>query len=593
MSRSLPRVVARTVAEQLEPRRLLSDVVAVGLEFRVNTFTTGSQFYSRAAIAADANGNFVVAWQNIGQDGSGYGVYAQRYNAAGAAQGAEFRVNTFTAGHQNEPTVAMDADGDFVIAWQSDRGFPSGYDVYAQRYSAAGVPQGAEFRVNTYTTNFQNEPSIAMDALGDFVVAWQSADQDGSAYGVYGRRYNAAGTAQGGEFRANTHTNNSQTFPTAAMDADGDFVIAWQSGYQDGSNQGVYAKRYNASGVVQGGEFRVNTYTTERQWFPSIAMGAAGNFVIIWEDLGGADGSSLGVFGQRYDSAGVAQGIEFRVNSYTTDGQGRPSVTCDAAGNFLVAWESNLQDGSARGIYAQRFDAGGAPQQSEFRVNTYTTDTQQFPAVAMDRDGDFVVAWDSNGQDGSNNSVYAQRYAVVPSVTASEFDFATAPHRLRFTFDHDVSAALGTDDLVVENLTTMQTVPSGDFTLAYAAGANLATFTYIGTGGVLPDGNYRAKLLAAGTTLPADHVYTFHFLRGDANHDGRVNLQDFNILATNFGQSPRDFTQGDFDYSGTVNLNDFNILASRFGQVLAAPGAGASAADVSRRGDAWLEDLLA
>jgi hypothetical protein len=43
-----------------------------------------------------------------------------------------------------------------------------------------------------------------------------------------------------------------------------------------------------------------------------------------------------------------------------------------------------------------------------------------------------------------------------------------------------------------------------------------------------------------------------------------------NILAANFGRSPRDFAQGDFNYDGTVNLQDFNILASRFGTVVAS-----------------------
>ncbi len=49
------------------------------------------------------------------QDGSGTGVYAQRYSATGVAQGAEFRVNTITSNSQRDPAVAMDADGDFVV----------------------------------------------------------------------------------------------------------------------------------------------------------------------------------------------------------------------------------------------------------------------------------------------------------------------------------------------------------------------------------------------------------------------------------------------------------------------------------------------
>ena len=62
-------------------------------------------------------------------------------------------------------------------------------------------------------------------------------------------------------------------------------------------------------------------------------------------------------------------------------------------------------------------------------------------------------------------------------------------------------------------------------------------------------------------------------LQGDANFDGRVNLNDFNILAANFGTTGTATWQtGDFNFDGNVNLNDFNLLAANFGQVIARPG---------------------
>jgi hypothetical protein len=97
----------------------------------------------------------------------------------------------------------MDADGDFVIAWQSFAQDGSNYGVYAQRYNAAAVPQGTEFRVNTHVSDRQESPSVAMDGQGNFAVLWQSNLQDGAQRGVYGQAYNAAGIAQGGEFRVN------------------------------------------------------------------------------------------------------------------------------------------------------------------------------------------------------------------------------------------------------------------------------------------------------------------------------------------------------------------------------------------------------
>jgi hypothetical protein len=188
----------------------------------VNTYTTG--FQGIPSVAVDADGDFVVVWTGNGQDGSGDGIYAQRYSANGTALGSEFRVNAHTTGSQAFPSVAMDADGDFVVSWASNGQDGSYWGIYAQRYSASGSAQGSEFRVNSSTSGNQARPSVAVDADGDFVIAWQADSQDGSMYGVYAQRYAANGTAQGAEFRVNSYTSNSQLFPSVGMDADGDFV---------------------------------------------------------------------------------------------------------------------------------------------------------------------------------------------------------------------------------------------------------------------------------------------------------------------------------------------------------------------------------
>jgi len=78
-----------------------TSVVPIGDETRVNTETAGNQMISSGvsqAIATDANGNYVVVWGSDLQDGSGWGVYAQLFNADGTSQGSEIPVNTtFTA----------------------------------------------------------------------------------------------------------------------------------------------------------------------------------------------------------------------------------------------------------------------------------------------------------------------------------------------------------------------------------------------------------------------------------------------------------------------------------------------------------------
>src|SRR5262249_11267988 len=152
---------------------------------------------TRHAVATDAAGDFVVVWSSQDQDGDGWGVYAQRYDAAGNPVGGEFRVNTTTDHDQLNPAVAMDAGGNFVVAWQSQEQDGDGWGVYAQRYNAAGVAQGGEFRVSTTTQDDQMNPAVAMDAAGNFLVAWQSHNQDGSGWGIFAQRYTVAGLAQG------------------------------------------------------------------------------------------------------------------------------------------------------------------------------------------------------------------------------------------------------------------------------------------------------------------------------------------------------------------------------------------------------------
>jgi hypothetical protein len=108
-------------------------------------------------------------------------------------------------------------------------------------------------------------------------------------------------------------------------------------------------------------------------------------------------------------------GTEFQANNYTTGDQVNPSVAMDSDGDFVVVWESSGQDGSSEGIFARRFDSAGALVGAEFQVNSYTTSSQSRPSVATDSDGGFIVVWESLGQDGSGRGVFAQRFGVIPS----------------------------------------------------------------------------------------------------------------------------------------------------------------------------------
>jgi hypothetical protein len=383
-------------------------------EFQVNTYTTGSQIYP--SVAMDHNGDYVITWASSGQDGYNYGIFAQRYDSNGVTQGSEFQVNTVNIGRQISAVIAMDNAGDFVIAWSTyDTYNGQDWEIHAQRYNQAGMPQGSEFSVNKYTTNQQIQPAIAMDNDGNFVVSWSSfAQSNPNSNDIYAQRFDSLGLAQGSEFSVNTFKILNQMDSSVAMDGDGDFIITWLSGDlvgsgQDGSSYGIYAQRYDSFGSPQGSEFLVNTYTTATQTAPSVAMDNNGDFVITWNGISDLGDNDYGILAKRYNSQGVVLS-EFLINSNTINGQFQPSVAMNGGGDFVVSWISS--DGSAAGIYAQRYDLTGNTVGAEFQANTYTTGNQNSPSVAIDLDGDFVVAWTdySRHHDGDYYGSYAKRY---------------------------------------------------------------------------------------------------------------------------------------------------------------------------------------
>jgi hypothetical protein len=375
------------------------------------------------SIASLSNGGFVVVWQSNGQDGSGYGVYGQRFDSNGNKVGSEFLVNTWTTDDQEAPSITSLPNGGFVVVWKSGCWWQEctpqdgdGYGVYGQRFDSNGNKVGSEFLVNTWTTDDQEAPSITSLPNGRFVVVWDGAGE-GDGDGVYGQRFDSNGNKVGSEFQVNTWTTNYQWFPSITSLSNGGFVVVWTSGCdpswapcsstaQDGSGYGVYGQRFDSDGNKVGSEFQVNTWTTDSQGYPSIASLSNGGFVVVWDGAGEGDGD--GVYGQRFDSNGNKVGSEFRVNTWTTDDQWLPRITSLPNGGFVVVWQSKWQDYYYYGVYGQRFDSNGNKVGSEFQVNTWTPYEQWRPSITSLRNGGFAVVWQSEWQDGDHFGVFGR-----------------------------------------------------------------------------------------------------------------------------------------------------------------------------------------
>jgi len=478
----------RRSVELLECRALLSGVPA-GPELHVNTTTTTDQRYP--VVAADAVGNFVVVWNRFDQGVDGSQILAQRFSAEGERLGDELAINLLPAGSATSPSVAMTADGDFVVAWTDAETL----GVLARRYNAAGQDQGDAFRVDTEDAGGDDFARVAITPGGDFVVCWMSDGQDGDSTGIFARRYNAAGIALGTEFQVNTYTDHYQAYPSIAAAASGDFIVAWESYAQDGSGAGVYAQRYDAAGATANGEFRVNTTTAEDQFAPSVAIGAAGDFIVAWTNFDPfAPSDGVNVRAQRYSAGGAPLAGEFQVSASPTHDAAYPSVTALASGGFVVVWQSYGQDGSGAGVFARQYDALGVAIDGEIQINSFVTGDQSDASVAANAAGDFVVTWESAAQTGGPWGIYAQRFiqtaAPVPTVSlesdVAEFEGDAGSTILVFT----ASLAFASELPVTVLYSTADgtaTIADGDYqattgTLTFAPGELSKQITVLANG---------------------------------------------------------------------------------------------------------------
>ncbi len=275
------------------------------------------------------------------------------------------------------------------------------------------VDVGQEYQVNTYTTLDQSRPEIFSMGASGFVVVWDSdgSGADDSSYtSIQGQRLSLDGSPLGGEFQVNTSTSGTQGQPAVDSDGSGGFVVVWDSedsAGSDSSGLSLQGQRFGSDGSFLGGEFQVNTYTTDGQSTPAVGLDGSGGFVVVWSSSGSSSSDSDGssIQGQRFASDGSTVGTEFQINSQTSGDQRNPSISSDGAGGFVVVW---VGDGSAQNpTQGQRFGSDGLPVGGEFQVSTTTVGYQWGPRVTPKSTGGFVVVWESYFSGGSDTSTYS------------------------------------------------------------------------------------------------------------------------------------------------------------------------------------------
>ena len=250
-----PCVICPQPIASLYGRILAPDDSLASPFFQIPNKTSGSPDNGLGNLAVDGLGNATVVWSigNGDPDSRDYSdIHARRFSAAGIPIGPELIVNTTLRGTQFAPSVAANPAGDFVVVWQTQ--FPGGLlrSIFGQRFSKRGTKVGPEFRVNEDRVEKDFVPTVAMDRDGNFVVAWESfslARPD--CIQIRARLYRRDGTPAGPEFPAAPGDAACGEAPKVAFGPNGIFAIVWQVELGFSSDTGadfdVYAARFSAA----------------------------------------------------------------------------------------------------------------------------------------------------------------------------------------------------------------------------------------------------------------------------------------------------------------------------------------------------------
>jgi len=444
-----PRTLSLAAAIGFSAAALAAQPVYLGSEFQVNVTSSGSQI-APAVAAGDGEGNFFVVWQSFDQDGSGAGVYGRVFSADGAPVSGELRLSTTTAGEQITPAVASRYDL-FKAVWASQSKDGNGYGIVLRLFDGAGNPipgtYGGEQVVNQTTAGNQIDPAVAA-ADPQFVVVWTGPNPSSpSQTEVWARRYALGGQPLSNELRVNAASSGNQSQPSVAVAADGSFLVAWTADQGDGSGYGVFARRFDAAGNATTGDIVVPATTLFDQSAPSVAALATGGYVVAWTSYLQATPSPVGpqpiVFAQRFDALGNKVGGPIQVTDQSFDRQELPSVDAESDGSFLVAWQATVLASGDRQVRLRRYDVNGAPASGELPLNSTSSGDQASPAVAAQPGGRFVGVWASFGQDGSSWGIFGQRFGT-PLEPCAPGPTTLCLNGGRFKVEVDWATALGT-----------------------------------------------------------------------------------------------------------------------------------------------------
>lgn len=383
-------------------------VAPQGGEFSVLGSVRGDQVLPALALSSS---NTVVAWEDNFTDRKGAGIGMAMLDRNSLASRKIVVVNKNVASDQIKPAVAELAHGELAFVWESRiAGTP---DVYMRLWKKGAFFTG-DIRVNGYLNDQQIDPVITPLADGGAIVAWASYGQDGDMWGVFARRVTATGSSPKREFQVNQITSYNQRNPAVATLANGNFVVVWNSENEEFlGSLSVYGRVFQPDCTPVGDEFQINSGTNICA-NPAVAATTDGGFTVVWAERDYVvRTNSWDVWGRSFNPAGESvSGKAAKINTFTFGDQYRPKIAAGPSG-CMVVWTSLGQDGSREGVFGRYWMNSSGPAGPEFIVNTTRPSQQIQPTVAWDGTSRFLVVWSGAAVGGFD--LFGQMFSLSPA----------------------------------------------------------------------------------------------------------------------------------------------------------------------------------
>lgn len=349
---------------------------------------------------------------------------------------AETRVNTFTASTQDHSCLATWPDGSSVVVWDSRRQQSGTYGIYLQRFDVEGQRIGGEIRVNLFQDGMQMNPAVAVDGTGATWVAWESYGQDGSMNGIIARRFDPQEFSGSDEILVNQVTEGQQAQVVVSGDSWGNATFAWTTPATSGHSQRVVYRTFDSSGIPRHNEVAVHE-TGHHQHLPSIATGED-RTLIVWAETN-QENRPAGIFAKRIDSsqaADTARTNAIRVNDVDQATHIEPVVTSTSTG-FVAGWLRSTES-DYEVVFRQLDHSGNSMGPS---VVASPTDGKRVNGVALaDSKRGLFVGWNRSidGAVGRKTIVEARRFSSDGLPTGPAFQINEDPEAT-----HGMTAACG------------------------------------------------------------------------------------------------------------------------------------------------------